>query len=118
MGNNYLMQFFTYDHLPEKLQAISKPFCDLARQICEILPDNPERTTALHKLLEAKDCAVRANIFKLPPAIVIDAAGMPTSEELRKALSSRWLNLDGSMDVYKVVTWLKRLAEAGEDDRK
>jgi len=25
---------------------------------------NPERTTALRKLLEAKDCAVRATIYK------------------------------------------------------
>jgi hypothetical protein len=28
------------------------------------LPRNPERTTALRKLLEAKDCAVRASIYK------------------------------------------------------
>lgn len=60
----HLMQFFTYSHLPEHLQKISKPFGDLAQQIVETLPRNPERTTALRKLLEAKDCAVRANIFK------------------------------------------------------
>jgi hypothetical protein len=28
------------------------------------LPENPETITALRKLLEAKDCAVRAMIFK------------------------------------------------------
>lgn len=60
----YLMQFFTYAHLPEKLQEISRPFGELAQKITDTLPDNPERTTALRKLLEAKDCAVRANIFK------------------------------------------------------
>ena len=27
-------------------------------------PRNPERTVALRKLLEAKDCAVRARLFK------------------------------------------------------
>lgn len=61
---HYLMQFFAYDHLPEKLQAISKPFGTLAQHLCDTLPDNQERTAALRKLLEAKDCAVRANIFK------------------------------------------------------
>ena len=64
MGTDYLMQFFAYEHLPEHLQAISKPFGELAKKIVEDLPSNPERSTALRKLLEAKDCAVRANIFK------------------------------------------------------
>ena len=62
---NYLMQFFKYDHLPPELQTISKPFGDLAKLIDETLPSNPEKTTALRKLLEAKDCAVRARIFTL-----------------------------------------------------
>jgi ferritin-like protein len=62
--SNYLLQFFGYKHLPEKLQAISKPFGDLAQQLFDTLPENPEKTTALRKLLEAKDCAVRANLFK------------------------------------------------------
>lgn len=57
-----LMQFFKYDHLPAHLQAISKPFADLAEYIDLSLPSNPERTVALRKLLEAKDCAVRAGI--------------------------------------------------------
>jgi hypothetical protein len=60
----YLLQFFVYSHLPERLQAVSKPFGDLAVQIVETLPRNPERTVALRKLLEAKDCAVRALISK------------------------------------------------------
>jgi len=58
-----LQQFFTYAHLPEKLQAVSRPFCDLASLIVDTLPRNPERTVALRKLLEAKDCAVRALLF-------------------------------------------------------
>ena len=64
MFEEKLMQFFKYDHLPENLQAISKPFGELAEKIVATLPQNPERTVALRKLLEAKDCAVRANIFK------------------------------------------------------
>lgn len=59
-----MLQFFAYEHLPPHLQTVSKPFGDLARQMCETLPMNPERTAGLRKLLEAKDCAVRALLFK------------------------------------------------------
>lgn len=64
MQTDYLLQFFAYEHLPENLQKASKPFCDLAKKIVDEFPSNPERTTALRKLLEAKDCAVRALLFK------------------------------------------------------
>lgn len=60
---DYLMQFFAYEHLPPNLQRVSKPFGDLAKQVSETLPSNPERTVCLRKLLEAKDCAVRAELF-------------------------------------------------------
>lgn len=59
-----MLQFFEYAHLPERLQGVSKPFCDLAHSIVNGLPSNPERTVALRKLLEAKDCAVRAELYK------------------------------------------------------
>lgn len=62
--NEYLLQFFAYQHLPEHLQAISRPFGELAERIVAESPHNPERTVALRKLLEAKDCAVRAQLFK------------------------------------------------------
>lgn len=55
-----LLRYFEYGHLPERLQATSKPIGDLARQLAEALPDGPEKTTGLRKLLEAKDCFVRA----------------------------------------------------------
>lgn len=58
-----LLQFFKFEHLPEHLQKISEPFSKLAWLIYETLPRNPERTVALRKLLEAKDCAVRAKLF-------------------------------------------------------
>lgn len=60
----YLLQFFDYAHLPPQLMVVSEPFCMLAQQIVKDLPRNPERTTALRKLLEAKDCAVRAKLSK------------------------------------------------------
>lgn len=59
-----MLQFFAYEHLPARLQAISKPFGDLARWMVSDLPRNPERTAGLRKLLEAKDCAVRAALLK------------------------------------------------------
>jgi hypothetical protein len=62
-----MLQFFQYTHLPERLQVISKPFCDLAEWTVANLRSNPERTTALRKLLEAKDCAVRAELYIYSP---------------------------------------------------
>ena len=64
MPTDYLLQFFAYEHLPSHLQVISKPFSVLAHELVGNLPSNPERTTALRKLLEAKDCAVRARLFQ------------------------------------------------------
>ncbi len=58
-----MLQFFEYLHLPYSMQEVSAPFCELAKQIVERLPQNPERTATLRKLLEAKDCAVRASIY-------------------------------------------------------
>lgn len=54
-----ILKFFDYEHLPEKLQQISKPFGDLARHIAATQTASAERTVCLRKLLEAKDCAVR-----------------------------------------------------------
>lgn len=61
---DHIIQFFAYEHLPPHLQAVSKPFGDLANGIVETLPRNAERTVALRKLLEAKDAAVRAKLAK------------------------------------------------------
>jgi len=62
--NEPLLQFFEFAHLPLALQVISRPFGELAHMVVETLPRNPERTVALRKLLEAKDCAVRAQLWK------------------------------------------------------
>lgn len=61
-----MLQFFNYGHLPAHLQTISMPFALLADKMVEELPSNPERTVMLRKLLEAKDCAVRALLYKEP----------------------------------------------------
>lgn len=60
----YLLQFFEYGHLPAHMQDTSRMFHELAHAMVASLPRNPERTMALRRLLEAKDCAVRAVIFK------------------------------------------------------
>ncbi len=59
-----ILQFFDCNHLAPSLQSVSAPFGELASLIVGTVPRNPERTVALRKLLEAKDAAVRAVIFK------------------------------------------------------
>ena len=56
---NQIMKFFEFAHLPEKLQAVSKPIGELAKQMDETIPDSAEKSAGLRKLLEAKDCLVR-----------------------------------------------------------
>jgi len=57
---NPIMRYFAYEHLPDHLKEASKLIGDLARQLDEALPNGPEKSAGLRKLLEAKDCFVRA----------------------------------------------------------
>lgn len=57
-----LLKFFEYAHLPESLRGVSVKFHDLAHELVVMLPASAERTVCLRKLLEAKDCAVRAKL--------------------------------------------------------
>lgn len=59
-----ILRFFRFEHLPPHLQPTSKPFGELARWIDDNIPDGPEKSVGLRKLLEAKDAVVRAT---LPP---------------------------------------------------
>ncbi|MCC5580601.1 hypothetical protein IMZ11_33785 [Microtetraspora sp. AC03309] len=63
-STNQIARYFDFEHLPPHLQAISRPCHDLAAAMIEQLPDGPELTTGLRKLLEAKDCFVRAALDK------------------------------------------------------
>lgn len=65
--NEPIMQFFAFAHLPEHLKVVSIKFYELACHVVATLPRNPERTVALRKLLEAKDAAVRAQLYKDDP---------------------------------------------------
>lgn len=62
-----ILEYFSYGHLPEKLQEVSKPFALMAWTMAaragepDAKPARIAETAAgLRKLLEAKDCAVRA----------------------------------------------------------
>lgn len=57
-----ILNYFEYRHLPAPMQKISKPFCVLAFSMVEALPNGAERAAGLRKLLEAKDCFVRASL--------------------------------------------------------
>lgn len=59
-ATEHLLQYFTSDHLPEHLARVSRLCGDLAHRLVAELPDGPELSAALRKVLEAKDCAVRA----------------------------------------------------------
>lgn len=55
-----ILHFFHYEHLPEDLKIVSRPFCILVSLLIERVPPSAERTMCLRKLLEAKDCAIRS----------------------------------------------------------
>ena len=57
-----LLNFFHLAHLPDHLQTASRPFHDLAHAIYNTVDDSAELVACLRKLLEAKDCAVRAQL--------------------------------------------------------
>jgi len=59
-----IIKYFAYEHLPANLQEVSKPIGDLAQLLDALLPDGPEKTTGLRKLLEAKDCFERQALDK------------------------------------------------------
>lgn len=60
-----MLRFFRYDHLPESLQNVSRQFASLAFFITSNIEESEERNVALRKLLESKDCAVRAKLEEL-----------------------------------------------------
>lgn len=64
-----IMKYFAFAHLPAKLQEISEPICNLAQAMDTVLPDGPEKSAGLRKLLEAKDAFVRAAL----PALLLFA---------------------------------------------
>lgn len=56
-----ILRYFIYEHLPPNLQEVSKPIAELAG-LMATLPSCTEREVGMRKLLEAKDCFVRAKL--------------------------------------------------------
>lgn len=59
------LRWFAFDHLKGKPREVSQACAELAYSIAADLPDDPELTVGLRKLLEAKDCFVRASLASL-----------------------------------------------------
>lgn len=55
-----ILRYFRFGHLPAHLRDVSALFAHLAEDLDDQLPDGPEKSVALRKLLESKDAAVRA----------------------------------------------------------
>lgn len=73
-----LLRWFDYDHLPPHLQAVSQHCHALAFEMASSLPDGPELTAGLRKLLEAKDCFVRQALLAHWQALTVpDRVGAP-----------------------------------------
>jgi len=72
-----IARYFAFEHLPEPMRTISAYSYHLAEAMIRELPDGPELTTGLRKLLEAKDCFVRASLPAAAPG-----GGQPQGESL------------------------------------
>ena len=57
-----IIKYFDYKHLPKELQDVSSPIQSLALLMEATLPECAEKSAGLRKLLEAKDCFVRAKL--------------------------------------------------------
>lgn len=57
-----IMRFFAHDHLAEPMRSRARECASLAQTEVAALSDSPELVAGLRKLLEAKDCFVRASI--------------------------------------------------------
>lgn len=57
-----VLRFFEYRHLPYELQQISRVMATTAWEMAQTLPYCAETSAGLRKLLEAKDCFVRAGL--------------------------------------------------------
>lgn len=57
-----IMKYFRSEHLPTPLSDISSEIEEVAHTMNDLLPDCAEKSAGLRKLLEAKDCFVRAKL--------------------------------------------------------
>lgn len=62
-----LLMQFAYGHLPEHLQVVSRPLCEMANRLARQLHPGPQLKQGLWDLLRAKDCFVRAAAAAVTP---------------------------------------------------
>lgn len=74
-------KYFAFAHLPPHLQLVSKPLGELAELLEQLLPNGPEKSAGMRKLLEAKDCFVRAAL-DLAPAELLAKAPITDTDRL------------------------------------
>jgi hypothetical protein len=61
IATRQVLRYFQYDHLKDGPgKEMAHLYSDVANQVANNLPEDPEATVALRKLLESKDAAVRA----------------------------------------------------------
>lgn len=57
-----IMRWFDYDHLSGAPRTTAYSCSELAKAMVDETPDSAELTAGLRKLLEARDCFVRASV--------------------------------------------------------
>ena len=62
MSRNNMLKWFNYEHLPTQLKEVGVDFSVFAERLDDYIADGPEKQAGMRKLLEAKDCFVRAKI--------------------------------------------------------
>lgn len=61
ISTRQVLRYFRFEHLKAGLgREIASYYADMATRLAERLPEDPETTVAIRKLLESKDAAVRA----------------------------------------------------------
>ena len=55
-----IMKYFSFSHLPLSLHLPAASIAEVAGLMDRHLPNGPEKSAGLRKLLEAKDCFVRS----------------------------------------------------------
>lgn len=54
------LKYFIHSNLPMKFQPVGRQTASLAQSMESLLPDGPEKSAGMRKLLEARDCFLRA----------------------------------------------------------
>ena len=104
---NPIMQYFKYDHLPAHLKGVSQVISNVAELLYSQLPDGPEKSSGLRKLLEAKDCLVRSAL-NAPNAV--QAGKLSDGYHSYNELYAHRMQLFAVVYVSRIKHWLGNLS--------